>query len=226
MNPLSAYKKLLIMTGELRRHSKEFPFALRWVHSMLPGHSPLADELPWITFRAIDWLDSYLDSGMKVFEYGAGGSTLFLAKRAGSVVSVEHDESFYRIVRDELLRRNINNCQLILRQPEPCKGSGGTYASFQSKYKGWCFESYVRTIDDFPDGGFDLVLVDGRARVACINQALKKVKPGGALMLDNSDRPGYARALTILNDLPHIHFPGLTPWNLQVSRTTVWRVTN
>ncbi|MDP2056339.1 MAG: hypothetical protein Q8K35_01095, partial [Thiobacillus sp.] len=96
MNPISASKKILSMAGELRRHPRELPYALRWLHSLLPGHSPLYDEVPWITFRAIDWLDTYLKSDMSVFEYGAGGSTLYLAKRVRNVVSVEHDEGFYQ----------------------------------------------------------------------------------------------------------------------------------
>lgn len=214
------------MASELCRHPQELPFAIRWTRSLLPGHTPLSDGLPWITFRAIDWLDSYLTSSMRVFEYGAGGSTLFFAKKVDSVVSVEHDAGFFSIVQDILHRREIKNCQLMLKPPERCDDKSRDYASLQSKYKEWCFESYVKSIDDFPDNSFDLVLIDGRARVPCIRHALGKVKRGGAIMLDNSDRPAYVQAHTILGNLPHIHFPGLTPWNLKVSRTTVWRVTS
>jgi predicted O-methyltransferase YrrM len=224
MNPLSASKKLLSMAGELGRHPQELPYSLRWLRSMLPGHSPLHDEVPWITFRAIDWLDRYLTPEMSVFEYGAGGSTLYFAKRVRSVVSVEHDEGFFKWVQEILARRALDNCQLMLHTPQPCTDSSQPFASYQDKYRGQCFESYVRAIDGYPDRSFDLVLVDGRARLACVKQAIAKLKPGGALMLDNTDRPAYAPAGRLLNGARHSEFPGLTPWNLEVSQTSVWQL--
>lgn len=224
MNPISASKKILSMAGELRRHPRELPYALRWLHSLLPGHSPLYDEVPWITFRAIDWLDAYLKPEMSVFEYGAGGSTLYLAKRVRNVVSVEHDEGFYQLVKEILSQRANPNCQLMLHKPEPCEESDPAFASYQEKYQGLCFESYVKAIDSYPDQSFDLVLVDGRARMACVKRALAKIKPGGALMLDNSNRPAYAQAARLMGEIPHSDLAGITPWNLEVSQTSVWQI--
>lgn len=190
----------------------------------MPGHSPLGDEVPWVTFRAIDWLESYLCPSMNVFEYGAGGSTLYLTKRVDRVISVEHDEGFYSLVREILSQRNISNCRLVLHKPEPCENGGIAFASHQAKYRGLCFEAYVKAVDTYPDHSFDLVLVDGRARVACVRQALAKVKPGGAFLLDNSDRTCYAEAKRILADFPHLDFFGITPWNLEASQTSVWQI--
>lgn len=224
MNPVSASKKVLAMAGVLYRQPRELPYAARWLRSLMPGHSPLGDEVPWVTFRAIDWLESYLSPGMNVFEYGAGGSTLYLTKRVHRVISVEHDEGFYSLVRGILSQRNVSNCQLVLHKPEPCEDGGSAFASHQAKYRGLCFEAYVKAIDTYPDHSFDLVLVDGRARVACVRQALAKVKPGGAFLLDNSDRTGYAEAKRILADFPRLDFFGITPWNLDVSQTSVWRI--
>jgi predicted O-methyltransferase YrrM len=212
------------MAGELGRHPQELPYALRWLHSLLPGHSPLYDEMPWITFRAIDWLDAYLKADMSVFEYGAGGSTLYLAKRVRNVVSVEHDEGFYKIVKGILSQRSIHNCQLMLHKSEPCEESNHAFASYQEKYKGLCFASYVKAIDSYPDQSFDLVLVDGRARMACIKRALAKIKPGGTIMLDNSDRPAYAEAGRLMGETPHLDLAGITPWNLKASQTSVWQI--
>jgi predicted O-methyltransferase YrrM len=212
------------MAGELRRHPQELPYAPRWLHSLLPGHSPLYDEMPWITFRAIDWLDAYLKPDMNVFEYGAGGSTLYLAKRVRNVISVEHDESFHQLVSNILSKRTIRNCQLMLHKAEPCEESGRDFASYQGKYQGLCFESYVKAIDAYPDRSFDLVLVDGRARMACVKRALAKIKPGGAMMLDNSDRPSYAQASGLMGDIPRLDLAGVTPWNIEVSQTSVWQI--
>ena len=213
------------MASVLMRHPQDLPYATRWLRSLLPGHSPLYDEVPWITFRAIDWLDAYLKPNMRVFEYGAGGSTLFLAKHVQHVVSVEHDEGFYELVKGILAKRGIKNCELILHKSEPCEACNPGFASYQAKYKGLCFETYVKAIDHYPDHSFDLVLVDGRARMSCIKHSLAKIKPGGYLMLDNSDRPAYAQASNLIGDEPPSHMPGVTPWNLDMSQTSVWKIT-
>jgi len=224
MNPITASKKLADMASVLIRHPQELPYASRWLRSLLPGHSPLYDEVPWITFRAIDWLDTYLKPNMRVFEYGAGGSTLFLAKHVQHVVSVEHDEGFYELVKEILAKRGITNCELLLHKPEPCETSSLGFASYQTKYKGLCFESYVKAIDNCPNQSLDLVVIDGRARMACFERALSKVKPGGAIMLDNSDRPSYAQAANLMGEVSQLDLAGITPWNLQVSQTSVWQI--
>lgn len=224
MTPITATRKLLIMAAVLGRHPAEIPYGHRWLRSLLPGHSPLSDELPWITFRAIDWLDAYLRPDMSVFEFGAGGSTLFFADRVRKLVSIEHDKGFFELVRSMLAERGVANCELILHQPRQCTAASAAFASRQEKYIGMCFENYVKAIDRCADASLDLVLVDGRARVACVRRALPKLKDGGVLVLDNTDRPGYQDAYTILEGSECHDFDGLTPWNMEVSRTTVWQV--
>ena len=191
---------------------------------MLPGHSPLSEEVPWITFRAIDWLDAFIKPDMNAFEYGAGGSTLYLAKRVRHVVSVEHDTGFYGTVEKIMSTRGVGNCHLMLHEPKPCSDVDRDFASYQEKYRGQCFEAYVKAIDSYPDGGFDFVLVDGRARIACVQRAIAKIAPGGAIMLDNSDRPAYAEAGRLLDRFVRLDLAGVTPWNLEASQTSVWRV--
>lgn len=47
--------------------------------------------LPWITYSAIHFLESRVRPAMRAFEYGAGNSTKWWAKRAAQVVACEHD---------------------------------------------------------------------------------------------------------------------------------------
>jgi len=168
---------------------------------------------------------------MKVFEYGAGGSTLFLAKRVRELVSVEHDASFHNVVAERLARQGIKNCRLILCQPEsaPREMPLGAYSttsftSFASRHMGESFEKYVKAIDAYPDGYFDLVMIDGRSRASCVRRAIGKVKPGGAVILDNSERPGYAGARRLLGEFTCLDMFGLVPWNMDLYQTSVWRV--
>lgn len=40
----------------------------------------------------------------------------------------------------------------------------------------------------FPNEYFDLILIDGRVRMNCLKNATPKLKVGGVLIFDNSDR--------------------------------------
>lgn len=226
MTPSSLVRKLATIGDVLARHPSQARHSIRWLRSMLPGHTPLDDGLPWITFGAIRWLERYLEPGMSVFEYGAGGSTLFFAERVRELVSVEHDEHFHRIVRDRLDRDARCNVDLRLRKPEPMgddEADDRRYRSFQGKYRDVSFRRYVRTIAEDPGRLFDVVMVDGRARMVCVNEAIDKIREGGVLILDNSERPGYAEAGIMLGSRPRLVFRGVTPWTTDVSQTTIWR---
>ncbi len=48
-------------------------------------------EAPWLVGEAVDLLTTWLRPSDVVVEFGSGRSTLWLAERAGSVISVEHD---------------------------------------------------------------------------------------------------------------------------------------
>ena len=47
---------------------------------------------------------------------------------------------------------------------------------------------YNQVIETFQDNYFDLILVDGRDRAKCIESSIPKLKSGGWLVLDNSER--------------------------------------
>ena len=165
------------------------PMFDRWRASMEADRSPIADKLPWMTFGAIDFLDGYLQPGMRVFEYGSGGSTLFYLRHGASVVAVEHDQSWGEVVR------RAAPAELDLHVCPPTEGEG-----FESRMSEGSFRDYVTRIDSY--GMFDLVVVDGRARNDCMKYGAGHVTPGGMLVLDNSERtpisarrghPGSAR---------------------------------
>ncbi len=229
MSPLSASKKLLTVGYLLAQHPRELRFAIKWAKSLLPNRSPLSEEIPWVTFRAIEWLDACLKPDMSVFEYGAGGSTLFFARRARAVVSVEHDDGFQLLSPSPCDEKARQLHSAAPRARRLADGQTVGYSTCQlhigsSEVRGPSFERYVRSIDAYPDRSFDLVLVDGRARASCVARAIPKVKPGGHLLLDNSERRGYAGALELLQSYPRIDHFGIVPWNLETYQTSVWQI--
>ena len=212
--------------GEAWASLSEDPLSVQflwpWFWSLLPGHGPLDDETPWMTFRAIRWLRSFLRPEMAVFEYGTGGSTLFFARRARSLVSIENDPRWHARVDRALRLAGISNCDLRLVPPVTAKTASNEYGA--PELPGFDFEAYVRTIDGHPANSFDLVSIDGYARPACVAHAIPRVRPGGYLLLDNSDWRMYNEAMATLARFPRTDFGGAGPFQATGWRTTVWRL--
>ena len=205
-----------------------------WIYSrvrtLLPGFGPVSGNFPYMPFKAKAWLESYLKPNMSVFEYGSGGSTTFLSRKVHELISIEHDKSWYRRVSSEVSKRGISNCRCLLYEPEKkisvemsvysCK----SYTSTLGEYVGMSFENYVRSIEKYPDGYFDLVIVDGRARASCLFHALSKIRPGGYLMLDDTDRQRYDEAISLLADYKRTDLFGIAPYTTRFWQTSVWEI--
>lgn len=192
--------------------------------------SAMQDRVPWITFSAKEYLDSILDTQMKIFEYGAGGSTLFLAPKAERLISIEHDAVWSSRIMTHLASINKNHCEVRLLLPEKeaaasfCDpGDPQNYTSSGPEFKGLQFRKYVSSINEFPDDYFDLVIIDGRARPACIFHAKPKVKPGKYLLLDDSERPHYQKAEKLLEGWERHDFWGPAPYVFFFFQTTIWK---
>lgn len=178
-----------------------------WKRSLANGANPLRDELPWLTFAVIRFLEQTLTKNMRVFEYGSGGSTLFLAKRVKELVSVEQDPKWAERVEKMIEKKGYKNCSLYLVEPvidsdylnrDPSDPDG--YVSAFQHYEGKSFKEYVSIIDKYPDNYFDFVIIDGRARPSCFMHAVRKVKKMGFIVLDNSERKRYSHVCSFLSE--------------------------
>ena len=101
-------------------------------------------------------------------------------------------------MKKKLDHQSIRNVQYILSEPEPDPDyyeknfeNPRDFISSDKAYKGGNFEKYAKVIDSFPDEYFDIIVVDGRARPSCVQQAIPKLKKGGWLIIDNSERKYY-----------------------------------
>jgi predicted O-methyltransferase YrrM len=209
--------------------SRMWPAARRWLER---PRNPLADQRPWLTFEAIRFLMRILRRSMRVYEYGSGGSTLFFAQRVGEVVSVEHNPLWFDTLQQYIQAHGYTNSQLHLIEPEPAStiaedadpADPYAYQSSGKNYHGYSFQAYAASIDAYADATFDLVVVDGRARPACFRHALPKVKPGGYIVWDNTDRPHYAQGMGLAAEaFPLFDFPGPAPYIRSFTRTSIWR---
>jgi predicted O-methyltransferase YrrM len=120
---------------------------------------------PWLTRDALRAIKAFVHPNMRVLEWGSGKSTSWLARHVREVVSVEHDSEWHSRVKVMLSDAGITNTQLML-------ADAASYAAQASR---------------FPDGFFDLILIDGADRDGCIRAAATKVRPGGWVVVDNAE---------------------------------------
>jgi len=204
----------------------------RWRKILKDRKTSVDMQLPWMTFSAIRFMEKHLDKSMKVFEFGSGGSSLFLSARAGEVVSVEHDKQWFELLEQKMKAAGFTNWKGAFVEPElsdkPAKSAAdpNEYGTDSKEFSLHRFKAYASYIDQFPDELFQWVLVDGRARPSCIAHSVSKVKMNGFLLLDNSDREYY------LVNLPENFFKkfrvvcdaaGPTPFLDEFTKTTIWQ---
>ena len=206
-------------------------YFLPWTLSNLFRRTPLSDERPWITFSAIAYLSSFLQPRMNVFEYGSGGSTVYLVRRGAKLHTVEHDPRWLEAVTATISEVTGACWFPCLREPEinsrgaPCDPEDPSfYCSGSDSHHGHTFRAYVQEICRFPDGYFDIILIDGRARPSCLVSARSKVKIGGLIVMDNTDRTHYRKAMNMLTEgFRFLDFPGPSPYVTFFTRTSAWR---
>jgi predicted O-methyltransferase YrrM len=149
-----------------------------WLRSTKRGALGTAGEqVPWLTYAAIRWLDRVLRPHHRVFEFGSGSSTIWLALRVKSIISIEHDASWERVVRAHL----PTNATLHLAETRGDENEAPEN------------DPYTSVLKDV-DGQFDLLLVDGMARNTCVRLAVDHLTDSGVILLDDADRLAYRPA--------------------------------
>lgn len=221
-------KSIFKFSWQLLLHPSQRKHVCRWLASQQPSYV-LRYGQPWIVFDAMDSLQSLDLGGKQIFEYGSGGSTLFWLRHNAVCVSIEHDPEWFALVRGYCASARAIDYRLILPEPAGPQAAPGDpadpdcYLSDDAQYRSSTFLRYVSQIDAFPDATFDIILIDGRARPACIKHSVGKVRVGGMIIVDNSDRDYYfSKTQSYLENFARQDFCGVGPLNPQWSQTTVF----
>lgn len=138
----------------------------------------------WFPEGAIEYLELYIKSKnyLTVLEFGCGSSTLWLNNfsEIKDIECIEHDLSWYEEVKKGL---NSNKTNIsVLERP---------------------YHEFCRIMND---GYFDICIVDGRDRAKCIKESIPKVKSGGILVLDNSEREYYKAGIDLMKSWRRVSF--------------------
>lgn len=147
------------------------------------------NAIPWVTYSFIDFIKDRITKEHNIFEFGSGNSTIFYAKLAGSVYSVEHDKDWF----ERSSKINLPNVKMIQCDLVP----GGAYCKSAA-----------------PTGKkFHVIIVDGRDRVNCCKQAVESLAENGVIVLDDSERAEYAEAHVYLKakGFKYLPFSGMAP---------------
>jgi hypothetical protein len=196
-----------------RFHTEKGQFAIRGARDAADAAGSLATAFlrvcsghlarrPWIASNAFRYLRARLAPSARVFEWGCGMSTVWYDRHCAEVHAIEDDAAWHREVRARTRRARV----YLLDGP-----------------------AYVDKIHEFPAGYFDLISVDGSRRLECCQAALKQLKIGGLLVLDNTDKDRTTRGDLFRADefllstpcLTLLRFVGWPPGNFVPQETTV-----
>lgn len=191
-------------------HTARGPMPLSgWLHLpaiRIRNKLRLEPERPWIVPAATGWLRRRIRRSWLVLELGSGRSTVWYAKRSARVLSFEDNEDWLERARERLARAGIRNAEI----------------------RSVPIERFVPEVAALDDDAYDLVVVDflespEADRVDAVRAAMLKVRPGGYLLLDDSDRPAYAGADELLAGWRRRRFAGVKDGWPQAVETTIYR---
>ncbi|MEK0445164.1 MAG: hypothetical protein RLZZ399_485 [Verrucomicrobiota bacterium] len=213
--------------------SQDFACFAEWLRILRSGKPPIELALPWVTLPATRFLMKVVHPGMKIFEWGCGGSTLFYASRGCDVIAIEHSQPWSDLVNEKLSSLQYRKCRVQYIPPEETDFPNQqdnpqqlpvSYLSTNVEFAGRTFVSYVRAIDSAPDHFYDVIAIDGRARSSCLFHAIKKVKQGGYILLDNSERDEYREGMALIPEgWTRMDFVGPIVSGQSFGCTTVWQ---
>jgi len=159
----------------------------------LEQSAPVENSAPVLTMppQEAETLRSAYEAAEVILEYGSGGSTLVAGDLPGRRVFSVESSSEWIAMMETWLKQNPPKAQVVLHHGNIGKtGKWGTPASNNSVAR---WSAYPVSVWDRPDFEHpDVVLIDGRFRLACALTVLFRItRPVKVLMDDYVNRPVY-----------------------------------
>lgn len=138
---------------------------------------------PWMSDSEIQIINKYLTPNTVMLEWGSGGSTCTFSKLVKEYYSIEHIEEWYnkvtKYLQDKPYRQKISYFHIKPDFPR----------TIPTQYKE--FKSYIEFVDIL-NIKYDIVLIDGRARVDCAKYVTKYLNENATVFIhDYFARPQY-----------------------------------
>eukprot|EP01026_Neomeris_dumetosa_P029138 TRINITY_DN2361_c0_g1_i4.p1 TRINITY_DN2361_c0_g1~~TRINITY_DN2361_c0_g1_i4.p1 ORF type:complete len:664 (-),score=95.39 TRINITY_DN2361_c0_g1_i4:365-2356(-) len=154
----------------------------------------------WMSRPEQALIQAYLEPHMSMLEVGSGYSTMWYSQFVDQYVSIEHDAKWHESVKQMLAstpgKRNVSYNVVPINWPLS-KGEGDEAT----------FTAYLDKIDEVSQGRqWDVVLDDGRVRVAVASRVLKYLKPTSLLIIhDFWGRDYYHSVLNTYQVVASVH---------------------
>jgi len=126
-------------------------------------------------------------SPLNCLEWGSGYSTIFYSGflgKGGHWYSIEHDKKWFEEIGPQIKR--LDNVKLALVEPN--------HQPWTDEHKDGSFEDvkdYILYPKEKLDLKFDFILIDGRGRKHCLEEAQELLRPEGIVVVHDANRPQY-----------------------------------
>lgn len=147
--------------------------------------------VPWITDGSLEFIDGWLDhrgthseARTVVHEFGSGSSTLYFLSRGCVVYSVDHEPAWTSRVIAASEAFELDESLTAITLPRP-------------------YDQALTSV-----GSCDILFIDGRDRVACLDAQLPNLAHDGLVVVDNTERleAHYSPMFELLANFELIHF--------------------
>lgn len=164
------------------------PYALKTVKTLLNRIDPRKRGSSDILFEGNDEKFKQLAAQSKVyFEYGCGKSTIWCSHNIqGKIFSVDTSKKWVQNVKSKAGSKNVPQLRWVDCGSISDWGTPTGYSLRQN------FKEYIAGPFQMTSESPDLVLIDGRFRVACFLNSLLKSSPGTRIIFDDyTERTKY-----------------------------------
>lgn len=152
--------------------------------------------MPLFTYPCIEYIRQFDLRTKTVFEWGSGASTMYWMQRAASVTSVENNPQWH----ERISRMTNGAVRLILEESDRFP---------------FCIRDEA--------GLFDLIVIDAFGyRYDCAAEAIRKLAPGGMIILDNAEWHPMTAEMLKKSGLIQVDFSGFKPTESHTSTTSVF----
>ena len=206
---LSNPKRIYLVLEYLIKHPRR---AADYFRHCCFSKSPLEKGLPWWSYEAIDWVSKNLNTIHSVFEWGSGGSTIFIPL-CKKVLSIENDLKWHRMVINEVERLSIQNVTILKREIN--------LSSMEAFKK----SDYHKSLGE----KHDLIVIDGEdsfgpemkwsAREVCFELAERWVNTNGFILVDDAWR--YPKIAEQTNAKKRVRFQSIGPCRKGITSTDI-----
>ena len=172
--------------------------------------SPLAQNMPWWSFSAIDAADKFFP-GKTIFEWGSGGSTLRYSRMGCQITAIEDNPIWLESVRSAATVAGVLKNLTLCYVPSDSNHSHDFASS-----------DYCQALSG---SLWDVVIIDGQDnsfhdRITCFRHAEPLMKKGSIILVDDFWR--YESLLSTHSAISVRVFESLGPCRLGVTSTAMF----